>query len=174
MIYKFKNSGADIREVTLPAGMQKLLSAHRTLMTAGAAATHQSNFSERPDDYSPNVRGVIEAGMLVPAVTYLQADRIRRIYREYVETALADLDVILTTTAGTPPPKDLTTTGDPRFQAPWTTCGLPSITVPSGLSKTGLPLGLQLVSKAFDESTLLTTARWLEGVIQFDATPNIG
>lgn len=174
MIYKFKNSGADIREVTLPAGMQKLLSAHRILMTAGAAATHQSNFSERPDDYSPNVRGVIEAGMLVPAVTYLQADRIRRIYREYVETALADLDVILTTTAGTPPPKDLTTTGDPRFQAPWTTCGLPSITVPSGLSKTGLPLGLQLVSKAFDESTLLTTARWLEGVIQFDATPNIG
>ncbi len=171
MIYKFKSNGAHIKEVVLPGDIQQLLSAHRILMTAGAAATHQVKFSERPDDFSPNVRGVIEAGMLVPAVTYLQADRVRRMYREYVEMELADLDAILTTTTGTPPPKDLMTTGDPRFQAPWTTCGLPSISVPSGLSETGLPLGLQLVSKAFDEVTLLSTARWLEEVIRFDATP---
>ena len=49
--------------------------------------------------------------------------------------------------------------------------GLPGIAVPGGLSATGLPLGLQLIGKAFDEGTLLRAARAVEVAADFKAKP---
>ena len=49
--------------------------------------------------------------------------------------------------------------------------GLPGIAVPGGLSATGLPLGLQLIGKAFDEATLLRAARAVEVAADFKAKP---
>ena len=80
--------------------------------------------------------------------------------------ALADkADVLLTPTTPTPALADLTNTGNPLFQGPWTYCGLPAITIPSGLAASGLPLGIQLVSARFQEPALLAAARWCESVL---------
>jgi aspartyl-tRNA(Asn)/glutamyl-tRNA(Gln) amidotransferase subunit A len=49
--------------------------------------------------------------------------------------------------------------------------GLPGISVPAGLSKEGLPLGLQLIGRGFDEETLFRTAHKLEEAAQFTAAP---
>jgi aspartyl-tRNA(Asn)/glutamyl-tRNA(Gln) amidotransferase subunit A len=171
VLERLGRAGAAVEEVSVPLDFQTLLSAHRILMTVGAAATHQADFSERPDDYSSNVRGAVEAGMITPAVSYLQAERTRRRFRRAMVEVMQGFDVLLTTTTGTPPPRDLTTTGDPRFQAPWTTCGLPSISIPSGLSASGVPLGTQLVSAPFAEETLLSAAHWCEQVLKFDLRP---
>jgi len=57
------------------------------------------------------------------------------------------------------------------FTVPVNLAGLPGISVPSGLSDKGLPLGLQLIGKAFDEATLLRVARSLEEAAQFTARP---
>ena len=71
----------------------------------------------------------------------------------------------------TPAPASLDTTGDPAFQAPWTTAGMPAITLPSGLSDSGLPLGIQLVAAPFAETTLLSAARWCEEVLDVNLVP---
>jgi aspartyl-tRNA(Asn)/glutamyl-tRNA(Gln) amidotransferase subunit A len=57
------------------------------------------------------------------------------------------------------------------FTVPVNLAGLPGVSVPSGLSDKGLPLGLQLIGKAFDEATLLRVARALEEAAGFTARP---
>ena len=64
-------------------------------------------------------------------------------------------------------------TGDPKFQIPWSLSGLPSITVPCGLSASGLPLGLQLVSGLFTEGHLLAAAAWCEDVLGRAPAPSV-
>ena len=81
------------------------------------------------------------------------------------------VDVLLTPSTPTPAPKNLSSTGDPMFQTPWTTAGVPAVTLPSGLSESGLPLGVQLASAPFEEETLLTSARWCEEVLDVSLTP---
>jgi aspartyl-tRNA(Asn)/glutamyl-tRNA(Gln) amidotransferase subunit A len=164
-------AGASVEEVKLPTNFDTLLAAHRVIMTVEAAAVHQADFSARPDDYAPNVRGVIEAGMLTPAVIYMQAQRVRRTFHHDVEEAIRGFDVLLTPSTVTPAPRDLSTTGDPAFQTPWTFGGFPAITIPSGLSRSGLPLGIQLVAAPFAEEKLLAAARWCEEALNVSLKP---
>ena len=85
---------------------------------------------------------------MTPAVSYVQAQRVRSSFRRDMLKAIEPFDVIMTPSTTSPAPKDLSTTGDPRFQIPWTSCGFPAITLPSGLSRSGLPLGIQLAASA--------------------------
>ena len=85
--------------------------------------------------------------------------------------ALGSVDAALMPTTTSPAPADLSTTGDPVFQVPWTSAGLPSITLPSGLSESGLPLGIQLASQPFSEGSLLAAARWCESVLDVELWP---
>ena len=57
------------------------------------------------------------------------------------------------------------------FTVPASIAGLPAVSVPAGLDNLGLPLGLQLIGRAFDEVTLLRAAKALEDGADFDAIP---
>ena len=164
-------AGAVIEEASLPSSFETLRAAHRVIMTAEAAAVHDADFRARPDDYAPNVRGVVEAGIFTPAVSYLQAQRVRRKLQMETEEAIRGLDVVLTPSTISAAPRDLGTTGDPVLQAPWTTCGFPSLTLPSGLGESGLPLGVQLVAAPFAEEALLSAARWCEEALDVSLVP---
>ena len=170
-VARLGRAGADIEEVKLPTDFDTLLAAHRVLMTVEAATVHHADFSARPDDYGPIVREVIEVGTLVPAVTYVQAQRIRRRFRQDMEAAIKGFDLILTPSTTSPAPRDLTTTGNPMFQSPWSTCGFPTITIPSGLSESGLPLGIQLAAAPFAEETLFAAGRWCEQTLDVSLAP---
>ena len=109
---------------------------------------------------------------------YLQAQRVRTLIARDFLRAFEDVDVLLTPTA----PSEAFAVGDKSddllamyfndvFTVPASMAGLPGVSVPAGLSKTGLPLGLQLIGKAFDEETILRTAAILEGAAAFDAQP---
>ena len=173
VVEKLAEAGAMVEDVNLPSDFETMLSAHRVLMTVEAAAAHQQWFTDRADDYSPNVRGVIEQGMLVPGVSYVQAQRVRRAFRRDLEEALRSFDVVLTPTTAAPAPRDLSSTGDPMYQTPFTFAGLPSISLPSGLSAAGLPFGIQLAAGPFAEETLLAAAHWCEGVIDVKLSPPV-
>ena len=108
------------------------------------------------------------------AVSYLRAQGVRRRSRLAMEAAVTGFDVLATPSTPSPAPRDLSTTGDPVFQTPWTTAGLPSISLPLGLSASGLPLGLQLAGAPFAEERLLAAARWCEEAVGASLTPPIG
>ena len=167
-------AGAEVEEVEIDFDADQALEAHRILMAVETASVHRSTFQRRPDDYSPFVRSVIEAGLLTSAVLYVQAQRVRREFCRAVGKALEGFDLLLTTAADAPaPPRSLATTGNPTYQAPWTMAGVPVIALPCGLSPEGLPLGVQLVGRPFAEEGLLSAARWSEAALDFRLSPEM-
>ncbi len=99
---------------------------------------------------------------------YLRAQKVRRLIRDDFDRAFAACDVVATPTSPTPAFRLGEKSDDPLqmyladiFTVPANLAGLPGISVPCGLSA-GLPVGLQLVGRAFDEETLLGVARCFE------------
>ncbi|MFH0848894.1 MAG: amidase [archaeon] len=171
-VRKLGESGAEVIRRQLPGSFTSVLAAHRIMLTVEAAAFHQKNFHTRMMDYRPLLRSTIAAGLLTPASTYLRAKRIKSRFTREVLALLQGSDCLLTPATTTPAPRGLESTGDPAFNLPWSFCGFPSITVPSGLTERGLPLGIQLVARPFDEETLLSVARWCEKVLCFRHEPH--
>ncbi len=168
---RLEAEGAQVEELRPDLDMDALQAAHRTVMNVNAAAVHERLFAERPGDYSPDVRRTVEIGLLTPSTTYIQSERIRRAFRRKLMAAISPYDAVLTATtkeAGAPAPR---TTGDPRWQAPFTTAGLPAISLPSGLSPDGLPLGVQMFAGPMFDESLLKIAQWIENVIGFCGAP---
>ena len=168
---RLSRAGATVEELALPGSYASCHPAHRVVMNVEAAAFHEELFKERPEDYGPVLSRTIETGMLVPGVRYLEAQRLRRRFKDEITALATKVDVLLTPTTVTPAPRDLNTTGDPVFQTPWTFAGLPTVTVPSGLSLSGLPLGIQLVGRPFGEADLLAAARWCEATLGLNLSP---
>ena len=164
VITKLADAGAVVQEVNIPSDMSAVGDAHVLVQGTEASAVHQDNYKLRPDDFAPGVRGVIETGLAVSATEYVKAQELRRIFTQEITAAIKPFDVILTTS--TPAPAtDTATTGPPTCQWPWTTCGFPAITVPSGLSQDGMPLGIQLAATSLNEKKLLVVAKWCEDVL---------
>ena len=164
-------AGAVVEELDLPDSFASAPDVQRIIMNVECAAFHEKFFRHRADDYGPRLRANIEMGLLIPSVTYLQAQRLRREFRRDL-TALADrVDALLMPATPAPAPRDLNTTGDAAFQAPWTSAGLPTVVIPSGLSESGLPLGIQFAATPFAEGRLLGAARWCERALGLDLRP---
>jgi aspartyl-tRNA(Asn)/glutamyl-tRNA(Gln) amidotransferase subunit A len=109
---------------------------------------------------------------------YLKAQRVRALIKRDFDEAFGSVDAILTPTA----PSDAFAIGenddDPIkmylndvFTVPSSLTGLPAISVPVGLSDRGLPLGLQLIGKLFDEATVFRAAGVLETAAGFSVRP---
>ncbi len=112
-------------------------------------------------------------GLVTPGVDYLRAQRLRRLFQDELRQVFTDIDVLLTPSTPAPAPRDLTTTGDARFQAPWSHAGVPTITLPSGLSQQGMPLGIQLIAPASHEEPLFRAASWCEAALGVTLVPPV-
>jgi Asp-tRNA(Asn)/Glu-tRNA(Gln) amidotransferase A subunit family amidase len=120
------------------------------------------------DDPEPKSRFAVmprEAGQLLPATYYLQAQRVRRMLRDSADAAIGAFDAILMATAPGPAPKSTTSTGDWTLLQPWSHLGQPAISIPAGLTPEGMPLGLQLVGPTMSDEKLLGVGAWCERVL---------
>ncbi len=147
--------GVPVHEVKLPEVFEAGVEAGRVIMHAEGAAFHQDWFRRRAQDYGPKLRALIEAGLLIPAASYLRAQQIRSAAIEAMRCLFTEVDVLITPATPGPAPEGLASTGDPVFNAPASTFGLPALGVPMGFAPSGLPLGLQIVGRHFDEATVL-------------------
>jgi len=159
---RLEQAGAAMREVTLPADFPVALDAQHLIMIAEGAAYHARSFAAHADRYGPHIRALVEAGLLIPAASYLEAQRVRSDLRERVLPLLRRYDALLVPAAAGPAPHGLDSTGNPAFNAPWTMFGLPAISLYAGTDGDGLPLGIQLVGRPGADEQLLETAAWCE------------
>ena len=109
---------------------------------------------------------------------YLKAQKLRTLISEDFREAFEKVDVLLTPTAPSPAFAIGEKMDDPIamylndvFTVPASLAGLPAISLPAGLSSDGLPLGLQLIARPFDEETMFCTARTVEEAANFDVEP---
>ena len=168
---ELRAAGAEVVETALPDSFDFVHAAHRIISNSEAASFHEEYFKCGISDYRVNMRGLIASGLLIPASAYIRAKRIRGIFLGDIEATLEDLDFLLMPSATTPALRGLKSTGDHAFNSPWSFYGFPSITVPSGLTCEGLPIGIQLIGYPFEEERLLAHAGWCERVMRFQEWP---
>jgi aspartyl-tRNA(Asn)/glutamyl-tRNA(Gln) amidotransferase subunit A len=166
----FQGQGAHLVEVDPPMTAQ-ILPALWSICLPEASAYHQQMLRERGPDYTDQVRGLLEAGELVLATDYVRALRVRALIQRAWAELFSGIDVLLAPTVPGPPPligqdiRALPGGGEEtvmrmlvRLCGPANITGLPSVSVPCGLSPTGLPLGMQVMGRPFDEATILRVA----------------
>jgi aspartyl-tRNA(Asn)/glutamyl-tRNA(Gln) amidotransferase subunit A len=150
--------GCDVRGVTLPALFEAGMDAHELIHNVEAAAVHVDRYRTRAADYGEKLRAIIETGLEIPAPSYVRAQQVRTALIEEMRAMLQDVDVLATPAAPGPAPEGLASTGSPVMNRPFSFLGFPSIAVPCGRTRAGLPLGLQLAGRPFEELTILRAA----------------
>jgi aspartyl-tRNA(Asn)/glutamyl-tRNA(Gln) amidotransferase subunit A len=165
-IAALRGQGADIVQVELP-DQRQLTAACQLVLATEAAAYHKRWLIERPQDYGPQVLMRLQNGLAIPGVTYLEALRWRGPALAAHYAAVAGVDAMIAPVAPVAAPtiaeSDVGNSPDAesviqrltRFTRPINYLGLPALSIPAGFTKGGLPVGMQLVGRSFDESTLL-------------------
>lgn len=166
MIAVLKSEGAEILQVELP-DQRQLTAACQLLLAVEAAAFHQRWLLERPQDYGPQVLMRLQNGLAIPGVTYLETMRWRGPALAAHVAATAAVDAVLAPVAPVAAPtiaeSDVGNSAGAgalierltRFTRPINYLGVPSLAIPAGFTRAGLPIGMQLIGRSFDEATLL-------------------
>ena len=173
MVERLAEAGAEVDELPLPPSMDTAIEDQQIIMAVEGSSFHEPMYRRQAMDYQPGIRGMIQRGLDTDAVTYSRAMERRRQFITDMRKLADRVDILLTPSTPTPPLPDLTNTGNTMYQGPWTSCGLPAITLPSGLSATGVPMGLQLVGPYLGEAGLLAAARWCEEALGVRLTPPV-
>ena len=168
---QLSQAGAEIEELPMPPSIDTAFDDQRLIMSVEAAAFHEPMYRVQAEDYQPKLRAMLAQGLEVDGVMYSRALENRRQFTVDMEQLAQQCDVLLTPATPAPPQADVTNTGDPAFQGPWTSCGLPAIALPSGIAESGLPLAIQLVASPFAEVRLLGAAAWCESVLNMQLSP---
>jgi len=169
----FSQAGAEIVEMVLPESIETASEDQRMIMAVEGAAFHEQMFRTRSEEYQPLLREMLRWGLEVESAAYSRALERRLRFTADMSSAAAQVDVLLTPSTPTPALADITNTGNSMFQGPWTSCGVPAISIPSGLSANDMPFGIQLASSHFQESLLLLAARWCESVLDVSLSPPV-
>ena len=166
------SQGATLKAVTIPA-LQHSEWAELATSLSEASAIHHRDLVERPEDFGPDIRFLFELGELFSSVEYLQAQQIRRQLKSEFKAALSEVDVLITPTLPVMAPNIGDSTTDLngrqvdlidnfiRFTGPSNLTGLPALSVPAGFNGQ-LPVGLQIIGRAFDEATVLNVGTAVE------------
>ena len=165
--------GAILEEVTIPS-LDLVRAANSIIMLSEAYAFHERNLRTRPQDFGEMARARFRMGGLFSANDYVQAQRCRQLVKREFAQVLRSVDALVTPTMTQPAAAfegyDATSgIRGPSFTAPFNLTGLPEISVPCGFTSDGLPVGMQIVGKPFDEPMALRIAhtyeqyaRWFE------------
>jgi aspartyl-tRNA(Asn)/glutamyl-tRNA(Gln) amidotransferase subunit A len=156
---RFTNSGATVETRKSPIDFARLDLIQRSTMLfeASRAMSHFLRLAE--GQIGEKLRGAIVEGCKISEVQYLderrEIDRLRAVLLE----ATSDIDAYLWPATPTTAPLGLGWTGEPKYIAPWTAIGGPMLTVPSGFSTNGLPLGCIVCGKPEADRALMQLAR---------------
>jgi aspartyl-tRNA(Asn)/glutamyl-tRNA(Gln) amidotransferase subunit A len=165
--------GCPIVEVKLPE-LDRALEASRVIVLAEALAFHEQWLRSRPRSYGPQVRSRMLGGRKLTAVDYVHATEQRVLLEAAFHDAFQHVDVLVGAVLPTLPVKIGATSvrvggvetplseAYCRFNAPQNVVGLPAMALPVGRSRSGLPIGAQVIAAWGDEAALVGVGRTIE------------
>src|SRR5438034_3958026 len=164
-----ERAGAVVDEVSL-AHVAHVAAASFAIVATEALAYHAEWLRTRASDYQPDVRERLRMGAFVSGVHYVRAQQVRQLVRREVDAALERRDVLLAPATPIPAPvlgETETALGDGpsdvrsaliRLTRPFNFSGHPACSLACGFTTGGLPIGMQIVGRPFDEATVLRVA----------------
>jgi aspartyl-tRNA(Asn)/glutamyl-tRNA(Gln) amidotransferase subunit A len=155
-----------VRDVNVPAlpvfeQWPDLPRTYSVIISAEAHAFHREMLARSPEKYHPGTRRSLESGASISAAEYIDAHREMGSLRDGAGRLFSEAHLLITPSS----PAPAFELGKPaglvflRNCAPWTLYGLPSISLPCGFSRNGLPVGLQITAPAGRDSLLLEVAK---------------
>jgi aspartyl-tRNA(Asn)/glutamyl-tRNA(Gln) amidotransferase subunit A len=187
-IETLEKRGARVKEVSLPQ-LRETEDAGNQITWAEATLYHEQAgwFPAHVGEYGEDVRTRLEMGTTVTAVNYLKARAFRERFKEQLLEAFSvnELDALVVPTTPIAAPRigedSVLIAGSShatralllRLNRPANLAGVPAITLPCGLTKNGLPIGLQFMASWTEEPLLLDIARTFEQDCQFSARPKL-
>jgi aspartyl-tRNA(Asn)/glutamyl-tRNA(Gln) amidotransferase subunit A len=177
-IATLRREGAEVIQVELP-DQRQLTAACQLVLATEAAAYHKRWLIERPQDYGPQVLMRLQNGLAIPGVSYLEALRWRGPALAAHVAAAGRVDAVLAPVAPVPAPTiaESDVGNSPgaeaviqrltRFTRPINYLGLPALAIPAGFTAKGLPVGMQLIGRSFDEATLLQIGAAFQRATEF-------
>lgn len=172
-----KSAGATIKEIEIPE-LRLLQAVHLVTIVAEMAASQLDHFAQMRKRYGLDTRLNLALARRLGAYDYVHAQRHRARLCEHFTRVMGEVDAIATPSTGcTAPaiPADSLVTGESnlpvtakimRFAQPGNLTGLPGISVPAGYDANGLPVGLQLLGRAWEEHRLLRFAAVVESAVE--------
>jgi aspartyl-tRNA(Asn)/glutamyl-tRNA(Gln) amidotransferase subunit A len=159
--------GAVVEDVSLPL-LPMAGAVFMALADSEGSGLHRRWLVSRPGDYDQATRRRLLTASLLPASVYHQAQRARALIREQILDACERHDVLMSPTAPTAAPPIAAGAAAivsraevagrfftrRSYASPYSLAGTPALSVPCGFTSSGLPIGLQLAGRPFDESTL--------------------
>lgn len=170
--------GAEVREVSVP-DIELANSLHRLVLLAEATSVHRRRLDERRDEFGDDVRSLLDQGRFVLATDYLDAQRLRRRFCDEFCRTLKTVDALVLPAVPIPTARigelEVVVNGKPENVRLATTrniralnlTGLPVLSVPCGFHSDGLPIGIQIVGRAFDERRILEIGHAYESATQW-------
>jgi aspartyl-tRNA(Asn)/glutamyl-tRNA(Gln) amidotransferase subunit A len=175
----FRKLGARVLEVDLPE-MDSWNAAGAMIISAEAAALHGNWLRTRPQDYSAQVRARLESGLALPAASYIDSLRLRGVALDaFTRAVFSKVDVLHAPVVSfqTPTIAETDVAGGPRMAQlfaqvtrltrPANYLGVPTLSVQAGFSRAGMPVGMQLLGRPFDEATLFALGHAFQGATDF-------
>ena len=155
--------GAEVRPVRF-SPLPRWADCGRTILQSEAYAVHQRDFQERPEDFAAITRAKMLPGAFIPASEYVKAQQWRRRLAGEYAAAMRELDAVVTLSALELPcriddAEAIAKTYERHCRMPFNVAGAPAIAVPTGSSAAGVPLGMQIGGRAFDEVTIYRVAQ---------------
>ena len=152
-------AGARIVEVAIPRATAGQAACTVTIRSE-SYGYHERDLRDRPELYGRHTRRALTIGALFTAADFVQAQRVRSIVKAETAAALAGADVLVVPTMLSPAAEFEGYDPDGRLANPsytgiWNMTGSPALSVPCGFSRAGLPIGMQIVGRPFDEATVL-------------------
>lgn len=171
---RYESLGAELVEVEVPMA-ELIVPTLWGIMMPEASAYHRAVMRSTPELFTDEVRTLLEIGESILAVDYVNALRVRTLMQAAWRDLYSSVDVVLAPTVSslalnadnpvaTWPDGSIEggTNAYSRMCGPANLTGMPALSVPSGFSTAGLPMGVQLIGRPFEESVILRAGRALE------------
>ncbi|HUR90566.1 MAG TPA: amidase [Ramlibacter sp.] len=164
-IERLRASGAKVVELDLPSWAADCFYAHDAVQAWEAARTLAKEFESHREQLSPLLRDYLSEARSVTDDAYSQAQATARLARLAAHDWVAGVDVLLTPSAPDEAPSGYTSTGASTFNRAWTLLASPCVNVPGATGVNGLPMGVQVIAAAGEDSLCLAAGELVEDLL---------
>ena len=166
--HRLEAGAYSVKRVPAMPDFDEIRERHDLIVAAEAARVHAEWFDPYADLYHPKTAGLIRRGQAVSEEALADALRGRSLLRDQLTALMNEhrIDLWVAPAAPGPAPAGLDSTGDPVMNLPWTHSGLPVLALPATVNDAGLPLGIQVIGRWYEDESLLAWAEDMERALR--------